>query len=84
MPRKKTYRVKAEAEVEAKAEAEAKTKVKAETKRTAKAQTLPAAAKPIRQVMYGVTDFALMRNPEHPAYFVDHTDLIREVLCEEL
>lgn len=29
--------------------------------------------------MYGVTDFALMRDPKHPAYFVDHTDLIREL-----
>ena len=34
---------------------------------------------PIKLIMYGVTDFALMRNPKHPAYFVDHTDLIREL-----
>ena len=33
--------------------------------------------KPIKQVMYGVTDFVRMRNPDRPAYFVDHTDLIR-------
>ena len=35
--------------------------------------------KPVKQIMYGVTDFALMRNPKKPAYFVDHTDLIREL-----
>ena len=45
----------------------------------AQVQALPTAAKPIRQVMYGVTDFALMRNPKRPAYFVDHTDFIREL-----
>ena len=33
----------------------------------------------MKRIMYGVTDFALMRNPEKPAYFVDHTDLIREM-----
>ena len=34
---------------------------------------------PIKEIMYGVTDFARMRNPKHPAYFVDHTDFIREL-----
>ena len=33
----------------------------------------------MKQVMYGVTDFALMRNPAKPAYFVDHTGLIRDL-----
>ena len=36
-------------------------------------------AEPVKQIMYGVTDFALMRNPRRPAYFVDHTELIREL-----
>ena len=35
--------------------------------------------KPMKKVMYGVTDFARMRNPEDLAYFVDHTDLFREL-----
>ena len=33
----------------------------------------------MKRIMYGVTDFALMRNPKKPAYFVDHTELIREL-----
>ena len=35
--------------------------------------------KPMKKVMYGVTDFARMRNPDDLAYFVDHTDLFREL-----
>ena len=35
----------------------------------------------LKQIMYGVADFALMRREN--AYFVDRTALIRE-LCEEL
>ena len=35
--------------------------------------------KPVKAIMYGVTDFALMRNPKRPAYLVDHTEFIREL-----
>ena len=35
----------------------------------------------LKQIMYGVTDFALMRAEN--AYFVDRTDLGGRVVCRE-